>query len=273
VTGLLTDAVTTDELRIISPAPQRLRVSFLCNQTQVDVSLPLDVPIVGLVPQLVKLAGAHEDGQSDSSDDPSTTEAKNDIWVVSRPKSATPLLPDVTLREAGVTEGEVLRLTAERALAAPTLYDDVVDAAARLNKAGYPGWDAVAARWMAFAGVCLASGVWVYFLAASPFAPNRTALVALATAVALALTGTATLAYRRHGQREVGAALGWAVLPIATALTWLALHRLGGYGLAAGCGAMVLVAAALLRCVGTGHWGYLTVQVMGEAQHLPAVGQ
>ena len=67
---MLTDAETTDELRIVSPAPRRVRVSFLCRRTQVDVSLPLDVPVVELVPRLVKLAGAHEDTQPDASDDP-----------------------------------------------------------------------------------------------------------------------------------------------------------------------------------------------------------
>src|SRR5262249_26588097 len=190
------------------------------------------------------------------------TEAKNDIWVLSRHDGKTPLLPDTTLREAGVSEGELLRLSSERALSAPTLYDDVVDAAARLNKAGYPGWDATAARWMAFAGVYLAAAAWVYFLVANPFAANRPALLALSVGVAVTQAGTAALAYRRHAQREIGAALGWAVLPIAAAVTWLTLHRLGGYGLAGGGAAMGVGCAAVFRLVGIGHWGYLVVQVI-----------
>lgn len=258
----MTSALTKDELQVISAAAQRVRVSLLCNTTQMDVALPLDVPIVGLVPQLIQLAGTHKAGQDDLSDDPSTTEAKNSIWTLSRHRGKTPLLPEITLREAGVAEGELLRLNAERALATPTLYDDVVDAAARLNKAGHPGWDATAARWMAFAGVYLASAVWVYLLVANRFASNRAGLAALSVVVGLLLTGAAALAYRRHAQRDIGAALAWSVLPIATAVAWLALHRLGGYGLAAGCAAMIVVAAALFRCVGTGHWGYLTVQVV-----------
>lgn len=258
----MTGALTADELPVVSAAAQRVRVSFLCNTTQVDVALPLDIPVVGLVPQLVQLAGAHKAGHDDLSEDPSTTEAKNSIWTLSRHNGKTPLLPDITLREAGVAEGELLRLSAERALATPTLYDDVVDAAARLNKAGYPGWDATAARWMAFVGVYLASAVWVYFLVANPFASNRAGLAALSVVVGLLLTGSAALAYRRYGQRDIGAALAWSVLPVATAVAWLALHRLGGYGLAAGCAALIVVAATLFRCVGTGHWGYLTVQMV-----------
>jgi type VII secretion integral membrane protein EccD len=258
----MSDALTTDELRSISPAPQRLRLSFLLSRTQVDVALPLDVPIVNLIPRLVNLAGAREAGQPDKSDDPSSAEAKNNVWVLSRHTDWAPLAPDSTLREAGVVEGELLRLTAKRALSPPTLYDDVVDAAARLNKAGYPAWDAAAARWMGFVGVFLASGVWVYFLLAKAFAPHRDALVGSAAAVAAILTGAAALANRRYARGDIAAALGWAVLPITAAVTWVALHGLGGYGLAAGCGVTVVVSETLLRSVGIGRWGYLAVEVI-----------
>lgn len=257
----MSDSLTTDELRSISPAPQRLRLSFLLSRAQVDVALPLDVPIVNLIPRLVDLAGAREAGQPERSDDPPSAEAKNNVWVLSRHTDRAPLAPDSTLREAGVVEGELLRLTAERALSPPTLYDDVVDAAARLNKVCYPGWDAAAARWMGFIGVFLASGVWVYFLLAEAFAPHRDALVGSAAAVAAILTGAAALANRRYARGDIGAALGWAVLPITAAVTWVALHGLGGYGLAAGCGVMVVVSETLLRSVGIGRWGYLAVEV------------
>jgi type VII secretion integral membrane protein EccD len=267
----MTGVLATDELRVISPVPQRVRVSFLCSDTQVDVSLPLDVPIVGLIPQLVKLANVREAGEADTSDDPSAAEAKNTVWVLSRHGGKTPLLPDTTLRDAGVTEGELLWLTAERALSAPTLYDDVVDAAARLNKAGYPGWDATAARWMAFAGVYLTSAVWVYFLVANVFASGRAASAALSACAVLGLTGAAALAYRRHQRRDVGAALGWAALPIVAADAWLALHDLGGYGQAGACGALMIVAAILFRFVGTGHWGYLAAQVISGLAGLALV--
>jgi type VII secretion integral membrane protein EccD len=250
------------EFRVISAAPEQVRLSFLGGRTQVDVSLPLDVPIASLAPELVKLMWSRGAAQSDTPDDPITMEAKHNVWVLRRSDGKTPLPPNLTLREAGVADGALLRLTAERALSAPTLYDDVVDAAARLNKAGYAGWDAAAARWMTFAGVHLASAAWVYFLVADVFAPNRPALVGLSVVVALALVGVAASAHRSYGQSDVGAALGWAALPIAGAVAWVALSGLGGYRLAAGCAAMVVFAVALFRAVGTGHWGYLAVGVV-----------
>jgi type VII secretion integral membrane protein EccD len=267
----MTSVRETDKFRVISAAPQRVRLSFLGSRTQVDVSLPLDVPIARLAPELVKLARVRDAAQTDTTDDPFTKEAKHNIWVLSRRDGKTPLPPNITLREAGVAEGELLRLTAERALSAPTLYDDVVDAAARLNKAGYAGWDATAARWMTFAGVYLAAAVWVYFLVADAFAPNRTAMVGLSVGVALMLAGVAALAQRSYAQSDIGAALGWATLPIAAAVAWVALHGLGGYGLAAGCAAMVIVSAALFWAIGTGHWGYLAVGVTSGLSGLALV--
>jgi type VII secretion integral membrane protein EccD len=253
----MTRSSEADELQVMPASSPQVRLSFLGNRTQLDVALPLDVPIAGLTPQLVQLTQVGEDNQPDASEDPFADEAKHDVWMLTRFDGTTPLPPSSTLRDAGVNDGELLRLTARRALTAPTLYDDVVDAAARLNKAGYAGWNAVAARWMAFAGVHLASGVWVYFLLAPALIPNRAVIVGFSTAMAVILAGAATLAHRSYGQSDVAAALGWAVLPIASAVAWVALHGLGGYGLATGCAVMVLTSAVLFRIIGTGRWGYL----------------
>ncbi|WP_309241826.1 type VII secretion integral membrane protein EccD [Mycobacterium sp. AZCC_0083] len=238
-----------------------MRLSFLGKRTQVDLALPLDVPIASLVPQLIKVVGSREIAESGTVDDSFTKEARHAIWVLSRLDPDTPLPPDITLRDAGVVDGELLRLSAQRTLSAPTLYDDVVDAAARLNKAGFAGWDATAARWMTFAGVAMVSAAWAYFLLADAFTPNRATFVAVSVVVVLTLVGAAALAQRSYGQSDIGAALGWAVLPIVAATGWVALSGLGGRGLAVGCAAMVVVATALFRAIGTGHWGYLAAGV------------
>ncbi|MEE6179147.1 type VII secretion integral membrane protein EccD [Mycobacterium sp. 050134] len=257
----MTETRETEETARVSPVPPQVRLSFLTSRTQVDVSLPLDVPLAWLTPELVKLAGVREAADAHSVEEPSN-EHNGTVWVLSRHGGATPLAPDATLRETGVTEGELLRLTAQPALSAPTLFDDVVDAAARLNKAGYAGWDSGAARWMAFAGVYGAAAIWVYFLLAPAFSANRPALLGLSAVAALGLAGVAAMAQRSHGRSDVGAALGWSVLPVATAIAWATLHAWGGYALAAGCGAVAAISAALYFCIGTGLWGYLTAAVV-----------
>lgn len=252
----------TAESPVISAAPGLVRVSLLGGRTQVDLSLPLDVPVAGLIPQLAKLIRSGDADRPDGSDDPFAKEAKQTVWVLSGHDASSALAPSLTLRQAGVPDGELLRLTATRALSVPTLYDDVVDAAARLNKAGHPGWDATAARWMTFAGIYLASGVWAYFLVADTFAGTRATLLGLSVVVALTLVGVATSAHRSYRQTDVGAALGWAVLPIVAAVAWAALGRLGGYEGAAACAAMVIVAVAAYRTIGTGQWGYLATGML-----------
>jgi len=252
----------TAESPVVSAAPGLVRVSLLGGRTQVDLSLPLDVPVAGLIPQLAKLIRSGDADRPDGSDDPFAKEAKQTVWVLSRHDASNALAPSLTLREAGVPDGDLLRLTSTRALSVPTLYDDVVDAAARLNKAGYPGWDATAARWMTFAGLYLASGVWAYFLVADTFAGTRATLLGLSVVAALALVGVATLAHRSYRQTDVGAALGWAVLPIVAAVAWAALGRLGSYEEAAASAAMVIVAVAAYHTIGTGQWGYLATGML-----------
>ena len=145
------------------------------------------------------------------------------------PRRALATSTDAASRRASL-DGELLRLTAERTLSAPTLYDDVVDAAARLNKAGYPGWDATAARWMTFAGTYLASGTWIYFLVADTFAATRAVLLGLSVVAALALVGCGRVgspllrADTTSGQRWAGRRC-----PIVAAIAWAALAGLGGY--------------------------------------------
>ncbi|HYZ69756.1 MAG TPA: type VII secretion integral membrane protein EccD, partial [Mycobacterium sp.] len=249
------------EIRIASAAPEQARLSVLADGTQMDISLPLDAPVAVLVPELVRLVRSREDSPSEPTEDPSAKEARRNVWVLSRADGGMRLEPDETLRTAGVVNGDLLRLTAQRALTAPTLSDDVVDAAARLNKAAFAGWDATAARWMAFVGLYLGAAAWVYFLVDNAFRAQRGAFVGLSSVVAAALVGVAALLHRSYGDRGSGAALGWAAVPITGAVAWALLSPLGDYGVAAGCAGMLLVLYAFYRVIGTGHWAYVVAAV------------
>lgn len=242
-------------LKVVSAAPEHVRVSVFGGRTQLDIALPLDVPVSGFVPELARLVrsrGSERDGETTSKDERRT------FWVLSRFDDGTALQPDRTLREAGVRSGELLRLSAQRALSPPTLYDDVVDAVGRLNKAAYVAWNAASARWMAFAGVHLAALAMVYCLLGRH---PRYVLVGLAAAVALTLVGGAALAHRSYGLDDVAAALGWAAIPITAAIAWALLARHGDYGLATACAVVVVMCAIYDRAIGTGHWAYLAAAV------------
>jgi type VII secretion integral membrane protein EccD len=263
-------------IRVVSAAPDHIRVSVLGGRTQLDIALPVDVPVSGFVPELARLVGSRD---SERAGEATPKDERRTFWVLSRFDDGTVLRPDQTLREARVHSGELLRLSSQRALSPPTLYDDVVDAVGRLNKAAYAAWNSASARWMAFAGLQLAAVAMVYCLVgrgAPAGRANDYVVVALAAAVALTLAGGAALAHRSYVLDEVAASLGWAAIPITAGIAWAVLSRYGDYGLAAACGAVVLSCAVYDRVIGTGHWAYLAgavafglvgIAMLGRALH------
>jgi type VII secretion integral membrane protein EccD len=242
-------------VRVVSAAPDHIRVSIFGGRTQLDIALPLDVPVSSFVPDVARLVTSR-DTEEDSKDERRT------FWVLSRFHSETELRPDQTLREAGVVSGELLRLSPRQALTPPTLYDDVVDAVGRLNKAAHAAWDSVSARWMAFAGVHLASLAMVYCLIAPTGTVNRYLIVGVAGAVVLALVGGATMAHRSYGLHDVAAALGWAAIPITAGIAFALLGHYGYFGLAVACGSVSVLCAVYDRMIGTGRWAYLAAALM-----------
>lgn len=254
---------------VISAAPEHVRVSVVGGRTQLDVALPVSVPVASLVPELVKLVRSRDE---QAPTDTPWPETPHNVWVLSRLDPPTPLQPHETLRAANVVDGELLRLTDERALAAPTLYDDVVDAAARLNKAAYAGWDATAARWMSFVGLAAASLVWLYLLVEVTVRGQRSLMVGLGVVVAAIMIGFAALAHRSYGRADVGAAVGWSTIPIAAGIVWALVRGFGDYGVATGCVLLVALVAACYRTIGTGHWGYLASGVLFAGGGLAMLG-
>ncbi|CRZ17735.1 EsaB/YukD family protein [Mycolicibacterium neworleansense] len=196
-----------EELRpvhVVSAAPDAIRVSVVGGRTQLDVALPADVPVAAFLPELARLIKSRDD---ERSDDLADRDERRTFWELSRDgRGAGALAPDQTLREAGVENGALLRLSARRALSPPTLYDDVVDAAARLNRASYAAWTATAAGTMAFAGLWLSAAVWVVLLLAPPLSAHRPAIMVAAALMLVALVGGAALVRRVLGRSDVAAA-------------------------------------------------------------------
>jgi type VII secretion integral membrane protein EccD len=256
-------------VQVVPASPERIRVSVLGGRTQLDIALPLDVPVSGFVPDLARLVSSRGGERGDGS----TGDERRTFWVLSRFDTGKVLSPERTLRDAGVTDGEQLRLSSERALSPPTLYDDVVDAAARLNKVAYAAWDATSARWMAFVGIQLAAAALVYLLVGNVFPSDRVVKIAIAATVALAFAGGAAIAWRSYGLADVANALGWPAIPITAAVGWALLSGYGPYGIAAGCGIALLLNVFYYRVIGTGHWGYVAGSVLAVFGGLAMVGR
>jgi type VII secretion integral membrane protein EccD len=250
------------ELRTVevrSAAPDQVRVSVLGGRTQLDVALPADVPVAAFLPELARLVGSRDDRRDE---DVSARDERRTYWVLARVDSDEALAPDRTLRAAGVKNGELLRISAQRALSPPTLYDDVVDATARLNRAAYAAWDATAAGVMAFAGLWLSTAAWVYFLVAEALSAHRAVIVGGAALTTVAMVGGAALVHRALGRTDVANAAGWPAIALSAALAWVLTQGHGAYGAAAASVVLLALIAVYYRVIGTGHWAFIAAAVV-----------
>ncbi|MGV9800135.1 type VII secretion integral membrane protein EccD [Mycobacterium sp. NPDC003449] len=246
------------EIRVVSAAPESTRVSVVGGRTQLDVALPADVPVAAFLPELARLIKSRDSGRDEDLAD---RDERRTFWVLRR-DGGTELDPDLTLHQAGVENGELLRLSARRALSPPTLYDDVVDAAARLNRAAYAAWDATSAAVMAFAGLWLCSAVWVLLLLADEVSAHRAAIIGGAGFTVVALVAGAVIVRRMLDRADIAAAVGPPVLVIAGTLGWVAGAPYGVLGLAVACGVLLVLTVICHRLIRAGHWAYVTAAVL-----------
>jgi type VII secretion integral membrane protein EccD len=246
-------------LQVVPAAPEQIRVSVLGGHTQLDIALPADVPVAAFLPELAELIRSR-DARRD--DDIAARDERRTFWVLSRIAGGGALAPSETLRTAGVSNGDLLRISARRALSPPMLHDDVVDAAARLNRAAYAAWNPAAAKVMAFAGVWLSAAVWVLFLMADGLAAHRTAVVIGAAVTAVTLIAAGAVVQRVLGLSDIATAAGWPALAIATAVAWVLAAAHGVGGVAVGCAVMLVLTGVCYRVIGTGHCVYIAAAVI-----------
>lgn len=250
----MNDLDESNSLRVISAEPDQIRVSVFGGSTQLDICLPLDLPVSSFIPDLTKLIRSRD---AASDDDSRVKEERRTFGVLSRFDTGVEIRPDKTLREAGVVSGELLRLASQRALSPPTLYDDVVDAAAQLNKAAYAEWDSRSARWMGLLGANLGAIALALLLVQQLSNVQRATMTGLGVIAVVGLTAFAAIAHRSFALDDVAVALGAATIPISATLLGVPLIALGGYGFVGACAALMLTNYVCYRVIGTGHWVFL----------------
>ena len=64
---------------VVSAAPRTIRVSVFGGRTQLDIELPVDVPVADLVPELAALISSRDIVREDT---PDQLENKRDRWVL-----------------------------------------------------------------------------------------------------------------------------------------------------------------------------------------------
>jgi type VII secretion integral membrane protein EccD len=259
--------------QVVPAAPDQIRVSVLGGRTQLDVALPADVPVAAFLPELTELIRSRSAGRGSDGADVADRDERRTFWVLSRIEDGAALAPNGTLRAAGVSNGELLRISARRALSPPMLHDDVVDAAARLNRAAYAAWNPVAAKVMAFAGLWLGAAVWVIFLMADALSAHRTVVAVGAAGTAVTLIASGAVVHRVLNLSDIATAAGWPALAITAALAWVLAAPHGAGGVAVGCAILLVLTGVYYRVIGTGHWAYIAAAVIFAIGGVALVGR
>jgi type VII secretion integral membrane protein EccD len=245
------------------------RVTISAPQRRVDVALPEHVPLVELLPEVLRHAG---EGLADDGE-------RHGGWLLRRTDGAA-LLTAQGLFPQGVRDGEVLHLVPARAEWPELEYDDVVEAIAEGARRRGATWSGSSTRnaTLVAGAVLLAVGL----LAVLLDGPGWSAAPYVGLGVALVLAVAGVIASRAYGDARAGAALGACALPYAfaggavllagdpvgvlTPVSWLNVSWLGGPQLLTGSVALLLVAA--LGAVGVA--AYARVFVAGAMAGLLA---
>jgi type VII secretion integral membrane protein EccD len=213
------------------------RVAVVAPHTRIDLALPVDVPVIDLLPMLLDYAGeAHESGGGDHGG-----------WAL-RAIGKGELDGGRTLRSLDVVDGDLLQLAAQSESTSPVVFDDMVDAIAAAardqgsTRSANPGIGSAAILVAA-----LAAAVAVLYRT------NQSANAYISGAIAIVLLAIATATAKGAQARVAAVAIGAAGLPFALLCGSDAVP--GAYGhwsLLLGCALSCAYSLGALLSLGTG---------------------
>lgn len=201
----------TSQDTLTAGAPELCRVSVIGGNTQADLALPATIPIVAMIDQIVTLIDSRTPDFTELDDAPIPTRH----WTLAR-IGQDPIGQEATLAEAGVLDGELLVLRPAGSAHVPALFDDVIDAVARLTVNSFRGWTATASRWAAVAVAVAGTPAAVVLLVLAKDRGHGVAAGGIAVGAGVAALVAASIMARAYAQAMV-----------ATVLTLCALLLLG----------------------------------------------
>ena len=229
---------------VSSAAPEMVRISVLGASTQLDVALPIDTPIIALVPDLVALLRIPLPTVDDAD-----LASELPRWTLGR-IGEQPLPAEGTLADAQVHDGELLLISLDRPGAPPAMIDDVVDGLAHLTQRQTPGWTACDARRLGRI-VCLVAGA-AAAIAGRFVVSGSPLMVAAVSATIAVLLLTATVIAGRLRADPASIATGSSATYIAALLAGSLVPQPNSLGPSlAAAGACALVSTLVAhRCTG-----------------------
>lgn len=176
-----------------------VRVSVLADRRRVDVCLPAEVPVIQILPDLVRglAAGSSQGGM------PRLVTVEGAL-----------LDPEQGLRVQGVSDGEMLTLARDSEHVPRRVHDDLVEAVHERSRSNFRSWTHQSSRIAAQAVACVA-GLFGAGLLATAAVNELTVVVALVSAVMAGLLATGLSRVVQDGIEHVGvawlASLYWGV--------------------------------------------------------------
>lgn len=192
-------------------APELCRLTILSRHTQVDLALPLGIPVALLIPGIVDMIESHSTA-NDFDESPERLEP--DTWALAR-LGHSPLSSSLSLDEHGIRDGELLILESAAASAPPPLFDDIMHNVAVADTDSLRKWTPRTARIMGSAlGVAATVVASAGLLRADAESVHRLgAGSALVTMFVFLIAGTALS--RIYADRATAVVLGGCALPPA----------------------------------------------------------
>lgn len=226
------------------------------GNTQLDIGLPATVPIAAFIADVVALIDSRDPDPAETDDDAPL----NPRYFTLARIGQEGIAPSRTLTEAQVYEGELLMLREVSAKEAPVLFDDVIDAVARLTAADLRSWSGSGARWTGLAVSVVAVLAALIVLSRMRFGGDGPLVPSLLAGFGAAAFIAGAVARRRYG--DEGAAVWLAlegVLLLSGGVGLFVPDRLGGPHLLLAFSAAILTAVLGYRLLGAGAAMFATV--------------
>jgi type VII secretion integral membrane protein EccD len=221
------------------------RVTVLAPRTRVDLALPSDVPVVNLLPMLLKMVG-------ESGPDGGSTHGG---WCLAR-LGGDVIDPDRSLSSLGVVDGDLLQIRRRNDNPPPPLFDDVVEAIAEATPDSFRPWTERTARTLGMiaGGLALLAGAIVALRAGVVAGPGHGfSAGALAGVAAMAVLIAGVVIGRVYEETSTGVLVAVGSLPLGfVSGLCLVPGTLGAENLLLACTLVLVLAGAAAMMLGAG---------------------
>lgn len=205
--------IEEDSSRGIVRAPDLARVTILAKHTQVDMAIPVDVPVALVIPSVVDMVAQHS-GHNDF--DTGGEQFQPAEWVLAR-IGQPPFSNSLSLGEQGVRDGELLMLESADHVAPTPLFDDIMYNVAVADEDTFRTWSPKLARLSASVIAVLTMLAGCTGLLTAPEAMPGWITGAVAALLTVLLVVAGTVLSRMYGDTSTALVIGGCALPSAFA--------------------------------------------------------